>query len=893
MRRALLLTLLSFSAACPSAGVNGTVVIVSSADTLSSLESTQLVFRSDKGGSYVVSATSTDASPVTLARGEIAPGAEARVTVAGSRLRVGANEIAVLVYAASGRPGRATKTITVSEGGADLHVTGESDFGVLFIPSTASRTLTVANQGTLPATLGALSPGPQGTPYRTIVGSCAPSSVLAPGQSCTLTAIFAPVTAAALPGEISLAYDDATGSKIARYLLNGSGQCPSSTSSAVVPQYSTAAAWNAYVRSGDKTTPCNGSETNGPLGCIHGGERRKVVLTGTTSCAGLTAADALGAFEWQCNAISETNAFFFSTRLRQDKGLADLIAATGDGFRANSVTVTHAESGCVIASTAPASWWTNPVQTLGGAAGGTGIVSLSTAGTIYTVPTSTAVGGVNLSNDAVALVTLNSAVLGFHAGAPLNYEGSRALVFSDGGDDFLWLEGRLNGAAAGSTNAAQLVDLVGTRFARVHHVDARMSDEHGIRLRQVTNSTFSQVAVSLTGIAAPSGARDAFSVWSDSPNNRFVDIVAADSLEPNNGVVVFSAHNVLHRVTLANNFRQALILASCCGGAQNVITKLAIQSGNAGGAASDVVADSPNNTIAFATVANVSGGGVSLFGNGNTLAQAVVVNGGENGVEAQGSGGKLARLAVAHVAGIGFHLLGSNIAVSGGLWVGDTMGAACVSNGTNALDAACNYGAVPPTTPPTTTQLSLATAIVGRAPTDSKNPSAPAGTAVAGGTTDFVHFESFLRGFGRSDAGAFPQASQRGRCFHGETCQVWDLSLSTASSAIKNAGGQFVAGAACPSLVDASASRNVLTDNNTPPNVFLVGAEEIVDDFAENGDRVGDDDGLCESNEACAYAPNVGAYQGHGDPKPGGTCLFTGGNGVTAVQMYAYPINGR
>jgi hypothetical protein len=29
-------------------------------------------------------------------------------------------------------------------------------------------------------------------------------------------------------------------------------------------------------------------------------------------------------------------------------------------------------------------------------------------------------------------------------------------------------------------------------------------------------------------------------------------------------------------------------------------------------------------------------------------------------------------------------------------------------------------------------------------------------------------------------------------------------------------------------------------------------------------DRVGDDDGLCESDEACAFAPNLGAYQGQG-----------------------------
>jgi hypothetical protein len=57
-------------------------------------------------------------------------------------------------------------------------------------------------------------------------------------------------------------------------------------------------------------------------------------------------------------------------------------------------------------------------------------------------------------------------------------------------------------------------------------------------------------------------------------------------------------------------------------------------------------------------------------------------------------------------------------------------------------------------------------------------------------------------------------------------------------------------------------------------------------------DEIGDDDGLCESNEACIYSPNFGVYQGHGDYLVGGTCTFQNGT-VTGVQMYAYPNNGR
>jgi hypothetical protein len=69
-------------------------------------------------------------------------------------------------------------------------------------------------------------------------------------------------------------------------------------------------------------------------------------------------------------------------------------------------------------------------------------------------------------------------------------------------------------------------------------------------------------------------------------------------------------------------------------------------------------------------------------------------------------------------------------------------------------------------------------------------------------------------------------------------------------------------------------------------DTFLLNATEIFFDY------VGDDDGLCESGERCVYAPNMGAYQGHGDHMI--ECVFSDGGGpVTGVTMYAYPFNGR
>ena len=92
----------------------------------------------------------------------------------------------------------------------------------------------------------------------------------------------------------------------------------------------------------------------------------------------------------------------------------------------------------------------------------------------------------------------------------------------------------------------------------------------------------------------------------------------------------------------------------------------------------------------------------------------------------------------------------------------------------------------------------------------------------------------------------------------------------------------FIANSTCPSAVNGNYS---LTDLATPPHTFLVNAVEIM------GDEIGNENGLCESNESCIYSPNFGVYQGEGDYLSNGTCLFVDGT-VSGVTMYAYPTNG-
>ena len=85
---------------------------------------------------------------------------------------------------------------------------------------------------------------------------------------------------------------------------------------------SNGANWNDYVRASDTATACDGTEPGGYSACLHGGEMRAVEITGYTSCTGLTAVDALDAFDWSCDDSTDPVRMVSS-------GLKDLAPLTG------------------------------------------------------------------------------------------------------------------------------------------------------------------------------------------------------------------------------------------------------------------------------------------------------------------------------------------------------------------------------------------------------------------------------------------------------------------------------------------------------------------------------------------------------------------------------------
>lgn len=129
-------------------------------------------------------------------------------------------------------------------------------------------------------------------------------------------------------------------------------------------------------------------------------------------------------------------------------------------------------------------------------------------------------------------------------------------------------------------------------------------------------------------------------------------------------------------------------------------------------------------------------------------------------------------------------------------------------------------------------------------------------------------------------------SSSRGVCNSG-SCAIWDLRASAGGPLYnrsldgQSANGDLnLDGAHCNSLaIDGSAT------SSAAGKTFLRNAIEIIED------AVGDDNGLCEANEDCLWAPNIGSYQGYSTPTAGYCNLGDGaGSELDGIRIFKYSI---
>lgn len=143
--------------------------------------------------------------------------------------------------------------------------------------------------------------------------------------------------------------------------------------------------------------------------------------------------------------------------------------------------------------------------------------------------------------------------------------------------------------------------------------------------------------------------------------------------------------------------------------------------------------------------------------------------------------------------------------------------------------------------------------------------------------TDWFNFDSKYRTWGLGADQNPMNSFNRGECGSGN-CAIWDWRTALNENLISNYFGEFQEEAVCPSSVDGD---QVFTDKMTSPNIFLLSAMELV------SDDIGDNDGLCESNEACLFVPHMGGVLDEGDLAQAKTCQFQDGI-VTGVTMYGF-----
>lgn len=496
--------------------------------------------------------------------------------------------------------------------------------------------------------------------------------------------------------------------------------------------------WNDYVQgtaSAATDTACNAASDTA---CVHGGERRVVVATGMSSCAGLTASDDLGAFNWTCDG-STSPVRMVSTGLADGKKLSDLIDFATPGFKSNKVSVTL--NGNPWGATPSTVWWSNAVVANNSAG------SLATASTIYLVTAQpNPAYAYTLDADKVALV--------IQPGLNLTGPGNGASVVASSNHNFLWIEGAVN-----ATGDSKAVDLRYMRFSALRNVAAYNASTDGIYL---ANAWYNRVS----GVTASNNGADGINLATAS-NNTLSGIYASNNgLTTNSGSGIYlnnaSSNNSLSDVTAGNN----VYGVNLAGASNNMLSD--VTTGNNLYVGVSLSSSSNNNILSGVTASNNGYYGVYVASaSNNTLSDVTSSNNGYYGVAlASASNNKFTGLLQA-----GNNLSDCNVSGTGtnpGLVNGT-----CANNGSS--DAVL------------TTGITLANSFVGKVSSDdaqnSSDASGAADFSIVNSAFDWTHFENAYRGWG-TDGSAFPGADQRGRWTTGAG-RIWDWTLSVSDAVLR------------------------------------------------------------------------------------------------------------
>ncbi len=409
---------------------------------------------------------------------------------------------------------------------------------------------------------------------------------------------------------------------------------------------------------GQPDSTCLGTETHF-ADCVHGGEIRKVTVTGFSSCSNLSATDSLNAFTWVCQVVGG-QATFYSSGLAKKAGAQNLLSMSG--WLPNSVTVY--QGSCPIAQTSSTTWYSNPVIPLTGAydnhVSGSGVVVLNDApGSVYVLNSSRTTDGYNLNLDKQAFVLLSGAVLQYTGNAANNINnvsGKTAAantisVIGTGGQNYNWIEGVFNGSPPVGTSASDGGLITLSNFTTIR-ASTFENGGAGLSGSSIKNCYFKNVTVfGATGggvgfgiINASTGvfSSDIYSYSnigsgiflgssSASPQNYGENLNA--SYNSNVGIYIADNHSVFKNISAFNNYGNAGFSV----GSSNSIFVGAIGTGTStfGG----VQENATQNTFLDVTSVNNVTSGLMLQSSSNqgTYANILVANNSSAGIYLNGA----------------------------------------------------------------------------------------------------------------------------------------------------------------------------------------------------------------------------------------------------------------
>lgn len=637
--------------------------------------------------------------------------------------------------------------------------------------------------------------------------------------------------------------------------------------------------WNSYVKN-DGTSrfqatdaACVSTVSGGYSACLHAGEIRKIDLSDKTSCSNLTAVDNLSALNWVCRTTS-SGIQFVSTGLKKGKGLSDLIDWTSATPSLLSMSLTIKEGTNTLYQTTSSVWWDNPIVVVSPSSVNTAI---TTSGTIYVFTSSSSI------TDSGNLPQVS-----------INGVSNVAFLIKPGL--------RMTTSAPTCVSSRYMVDLVNSSFSWVEgEIDATLHPG-GIIFR---NSTFFSVMrnfkVQNTSIHSSCGAAlSTFGAVSVQSYNNYISNITIGNSIPT-GLLIYGTNgkeNLIYDVSIFNtqDVTYGIGLRIDGGATKNFLSGILVANNVVDGVS--ILASSHNNYIFNLTSANSTGTGEKLASSNLLLSNVINLNTTGDHLQLNGAPNMTLQNYVSGTSG------GSHVNLSGGntdtyfTGVFKVNSVACISAGgsTGGITGTCN-GAATGTRPsdinyPSTNSFlnfsatPLTQVVMGQVASESANSYYASGTNTYSTSASWTGFQNFYRAVGKS--GTFPASSSRGACISAGTCQIYDLTLRNADTIGLNT-------LPCPGNTSQLPATVVTHPLNGGGSVtFLRNAVEII------GDGIGDDNGFCQSFEACLFTPNIGAYQGHGNLVSASTtvantptCSDIGSTGpVTNITLYKYDTNG-